>query len=47
VIQGRELGEGDLGLIRTLPTEHSEWGPDATVGVSGLPHSPLCGRGVS
>ena len=27
MIQGRELGGGDLALIRTLPTEPSEWGP--------------------
>jgi len=26
VIQGRELGGWDLALIRTLPTEPSEWG---------------------
>jgi hypothetical protein len=25
-MQGRELGGGDLALIRTLPTEPSEWG---------------------
>jgi len=25
-MQGRELGGGDLALVGTLPTGHSEWG---------------------
>ncbi|MEN9636754.1 MAG: hypothetical protein RL077_5158 [Verrucomicrobiota bacterium] len=47
--QGRELGGwwgGDLALLRTLPTEPSEWGPTRPLGESG-PHRPLSGRGVS
>ena len=48
MVQGRELGGwgGDLALLRTLPTEPSEWGPTRPLGESG-PHSPLCGRVVS
>ncbi len=49
MVQSRELGgwwEGDLALLRTLPTEPSELGPTRPLGESG-PHSPLCGRVVS